>query len=270
MAKVWRDLIILITAFAAVWIIFTFGINEFFPPESREIDLDLSSYALSEEEELRFGNFITEMYLQDKSIIRNETVDSALAFIYNRLTRGLSEDQSAVQFYVIDSEEINAFTFPGNNIVIHSALIEFSNSPEEFAAVIAHELGHVHHRHVLSKIAAEFGTTILISLITGGDVTVMHQVIGTLVSSAFSRTQESEADAFGMALLEQVQIHPKALGDFFEKLNDQEPSFDSSLQLLMSHPHNDERIQASADYTLATDFSSQPLHLDWEHIKASL
>jgi len=91
-----------------------------------------------------------------------------------------------------------------------------------------------------------------------------------LVSSAFSRSQEAEADLFGMELLEQVHIDPKSMGVFFKRLNAEELSYDQRLELIMSHPHNNARIEVNEAYRVKVDFSSQPLPIDWKRVKSSL
>jgi len=225
---------------------------------------------LSVEDEVKLGEMIMEMYLSDKRLVQNPTLDSALSDVVERLNEGLLESEYRFTYYVVAFDEVNAMTFPGANIVVNSGLIEFSESPEELAAVMAHELGHAQLRHVVDRFTAQIGVSVLLSILTGGDASLVHEIISMLVSSAFSRSQEAEADLFGMELLEKVHIDPKSMGVFFERLNAEELSYDQRLELIMSHPHNNARIEVNEAYRVKDDFSSQPLPIDWKRVKSSL
>ena len=73
-----------------------------------------------------------------------------------------------------------------------------------------------------------------------------------------------------MELLERSHIDPKSIGQFFERLNESNLGFGERLELLMSHPHNNSRLESSLQYQIEEGFSSRPLPLDWNRIKASL
>ena len=269
-SSIWFDFLKLATAFAVVWVMFSY-VSEFIPSDIK-IDLKKSSesFRISIEDEEKLGDLMMDFYLEDETVVKSASLDAGLSLIYSRLLEGLQENQYQFKFYVVESDLINAMTFPGGNIVVNSALIEFSDSPEEFAAVIAHEIGHAQLRHVVDRFVAEMGMTVLVSLISGGDASVIHETVGALLSTAFSRSQESEADLFGMELLERSHIEPKSIGHFFKRLNEKDHSFDERLELLMSHPHNNSRIESSMQYEVKESFSSQPFAINWNHLKTSL
>lgn len=52
--------------------------------------------------------------------------------------------------YAIDSNHINASSSGARDISIHTALIHCGN-PEVIQSIIAHEIGHIYHRHTLSR-----------------------------------------------------------------------------------------------------------------------
>lgn len=96
-------------------------------------------------------------------------VDSAVKVLGNRLKEGLEQTEYHYDFVVFDSEMINAFTVPGGNILISTGLIGFCDSPEELASVMAHEMGHVEERHLISCLNKEQG----IEILTSGDPCVI-------------------------------------------------------------------------------------------------
>ena len=68
------------------------------------------------------------------------------------------EDQWPFEIHVLKNDVTNAFALPGGSIFVFTGLIESSSSAEEVAGVIAHEMGHVIHRHGIKRIAQSIGT----------------------------------------------------------------------------------------------------------------
>src|SRR5207249_4773397 len=53
---------------------------------------------------------------------------------------------------VIESEEINAFAFPGGFLYVNSGLILAAPDEAELAAVMAHEIAHIAARHATRQL----------------------------------------------------------------------------------------------------------------------
>ena len=65
-----------------------------------------------------------------------------MRLISNRLVLAIDEPLFNYEFYLIASDEVNAFTIPGGRIFVFSGLLNEADNPEEVAAVLAHEIGH--------------------------------------------------------------------------------------------------------------------------------
>ncbi|MEO8683612.1 MAG: M48 family metallopeptidase, partial [Devosia sp.] len=50
---------------------------------------------------------------------------------------------------VVKTDIANAFALPGGRVYFFSALLDLAESPDEFAGVLSHEIGHVVHRHAM-------------------------------------------------------------------------------------------------------------------------
>lgn len=201
-------------------------------------------------------------------IIKNDSVESAIALITSRLLNSIDNSNYNYQFTVIDNTDVNAFTIPGAKIFICKGLISFANTPEEVAAVLAHEIGHAEKRHVVNKIAKELGLGIIFMLITGGDPGIVTEIIRLVASTGFDRDQEKEADEFALQLLEKSGIHPKHMESFFKKIND---LHDVNMpEIFMTHPDSDKRAEKAAAFKLSSDFKEQPFNINWESIKTQL
>ena len=84
------------------------------------------------------------------------------------------------------------------------------------------------------------------------------------------RSNEKEADQYAMELLERAKISPTAIASFFRKLNREELDYNENMEFLMTHPHNNSRINASLSYETAGNFEAQDFDIDWKRIKEAL
>lgn len=224
---------------------------------------------LSIEKEEKLGEAYVDLILLNPMFreLENGKVDSAVNLIGERLKAGLKHSEYQYSFVVFDSEMINAFTVPGGNILISSGLIAFCGSPEELAAVMAHEMGHVEERHVLSRLIKELG----IDILTSGDQYVLGEVTGRLTSTSFDRKQEEEADLFAAELLESSSIEPRTLATLFRKLEKEEDNeLMKHFEIISTHPNFSSRIKEALSYEPGDDFEARSMDLDWDRIKAGL
>ncbi|MDQ3191215.1 MAG: M48 family metallopeptidase [Bacteroidota bacterium] len=250
--------------FGAIWAAFTFIPFSFF--DSPELQLSI-------EKEEKLGEMIVnELVLEDKNyvVVSNPILDSAMNVISKKLIKQLGTTDYDYKIIVIENEMINAFTLPGGNIFVYSGLIKFSEHPEELASVLAHEIGHVEKRHVISKLIKELGLTLMLSVLTGGDNVLTREVGRTALASVFDRKQEEEADKFALDLLEKAKINPKVMATFFRRLNEKLGNYNENLEILMSHPHNNSRIKSALEYETQLNFKSEKLNLNWELVQKSL
>jgi predicted Zn-dependent protease len=227
-------------------------------------------YDFSVDQEEKLGDLIKDGIWSQFPAVHSYKADSAMAVITGRLIGALDTTQYRYQFRILDNEQVNAFTIPGGNIYIFSGLISKSDSPEEVAAVLAHEIGHAENRHVVNKIVKEFSIAVVVSILAGGDPGLIVDIIQQVVGSKFDREQEEEADRFALELLERAKIDPQHLGDFFAKLNEEDMSYNKNLEILMTHPHNDSRIEKVRSYRSARGFKEETLGLDWKSVKDAI
>ena len=262
--SVFRDLIILLAIGFALFIGGYFVVKEI---SKSEFDL---SYEVSIEQEEKLGDLFKEMIWDQYPTIKEGAADSAFQQIKDRLITALDTTAYRYQFTIIKSDQINAFTIPGGNIFMFSELLKIAETPEEVAAVLAHEIGHAERRHVVSKLIKELSITAIVSVLSGGDPSILIQALKEIVGNSFDRKQEEEADKFAMELLEKASISPKSLARFFERLNEKNLDYDENLEILMTHPHNDKRIEQVRRYKTKNTFKPKPFTIDWKKVQESL
>lgn len=194
---------------------------------------------------------------------------AALAVLQSHLLAGAPVDL-AIDLRVLPSPIANAFALPGGHIYVLGGLLKTAANAEEVAGVLAHEMGHVAHRDGLRRLIQSSGSSFLIGLlfgdvVGGGTLIALGQ---TLVNSAYSREQESAADAFAAELFLRIGQSPKALGTFLTRLTKTQPSnaFDS-LRFLQSHPLSAERLAALSTREPASPAAPLLNAAQWQALK---
>lgn len=149
---------------------------------------------------------------------------------------------------IVRSPDINAFAMPGGQVVFFSGLIDAAESPDEVAAVLAHEIAHVVYRDVTVGLLRRTGTYGLLGLMAG-DVTGAASVpalADSLINAAHSQTAESRADAFAAARMEAAGQSPEALARMFRRMRARYGEGEASVyDYFRSHPALQGRIEAS-------------------------
>jgi predicted Zn-dependent protease len=138
---------------------------------------------------------------------------------------------------------VNAFALPGGSILVMRGLIEFAQSPDELAGVLAHEMGHVAARHSLQKLMEQLGIGFFFGILLGDIGTGTIAVAGeTLLLLSYSRGFESEADDLGLARLAAVGLDPRGLADLFVRLEEKSGEAPDWMRLLSTHPLDAARV----------------------------
>lgn len=149
------------------------------------------------------------------------------------------------QVRVVRSDIPNAFAVPGGRIYFFSALLNAARTQDEFAGVLAHELGHIVHRHGMEQLVSTAGTGLLVGFILG-DLTGISVAAGlgaTIIDARFSREAEHEADRFAVRVAQTYDFQPWALATLIGRVA-QVTSVERALALFNTHPLTDDRLTA--------------------------
>jgi Zn-dependent protease with chaperone function len=138
----------------------------------------------------------------------------------------------------------NAFALPGGRVYVLSVLLQRAKSPDELAAVLAHEFGHLRHRDHMRALIQNAGTSFLVGLLFG-DVTGSGATLfatRTLLELQYSREKEAQADTFAVEVMHKLGRSPKPLGDLLERLSGPKPaSGRSNFSIFTNHPLTEDR-----------------------------
>jgi predicted Zn-dependent protease len=146
---------------------------------------------------------------------------------------------------VVKSDIPNAFALPGGQVFFFSALLEQAETQDEFAGVLAHEVGHVAYRHGMEQLISTAGTGALIGFILG-DLTGISVAAGlgaTIIDARFSRDAERQADAWAARVAGHMDFNPAGLADLLNRVS-ADDEFARALALLSTHPLTEDRKAA--------------------------
>lgn len=195
---------------------------------------------------------------------------AALRKIEDRLTAEM-DLATPLTVHVLDHPMVNAFALPGGYVVFFRGLIEQAESPEEVAAVFAHEIGHVDARdptRIALRSAGSIGVLgVVLGDFSGGLVVLL--LAQQIVQADYTKEAEAAADAFAHNALLRADVPPDAIADMFERMRVLYGDDEGIVQHFASHPALGDRIAAARDAT-PHGFDGRPLLVseEWQALRS--
>ncbi len=185
-------------------------------------------------------------------------------------------------FFLVASNEINAFAGPGGYIGINSQLILASDSESELAAVMAHEMAHVrlHHLYRMIEHQKQMRIPMLASMLAAIALGVVNPAMGSGALMAalsgftqdninFIRSNEKEADRIGIDMLIKSGLNPLGMAGFFKKMQQNARYFytDNIPAILRTHPIDEDRIAEAENRSLSLPKNAYTDSIDYHLFK---
>ncbi|WP_081724964.1 M48 family metalloprotease [Legionella oakridgensis] len=220
-----------------------------------------SPYSTTELEELE-KEFIQQINESD-SVLRNPLANQYINHLGKTLAR--SSQLPIPYFFIVKSNEINAFAGPGGYIGINSQLILATENESELAAVMAHEIAHVrlHHLYRLIQHQEQMRIPMLASILAAAALGIVNPTLGSgaLMASLtgiaqdninFTRANEKEADRIGIGMLIKSGLDPRGMAGFFKKMQQNSRYYYTANipAILRTHPLDDDRIAEAENRSL--------------------
>jgi predicted Zn-dependent protease len=185
---------------------------------------------------------------QKVPLINDPEVVAYVSGIGKKIAAALDDSYFDYQFAVVRDGRINAFAVPGGYVYVHSGLIAQARNDDEIAAVLGHEIAHVHGHHIVRQ--QEQTQLLNYASLVGMLISVVQPAIGSLATAAsaaatlhYRREFEQEADYNGSRYMKAAGYDPRAMLDFFKTLADlNRVAPESAPPYLQSHPLTDERL----------------------------
>lgn len=145
----------------------------------------------------------------------------ALRLAFARLTQQALGAQAPAYALLFRKSKIgpNAFALPGGTVVMTDEMVELVEGDEAvLLGVLAHELGHVHHRHGMRMLIQGSAIGLIAGLVWGDASGLLTAVPVLLGQASYSRDAEREADQYAADMLVQAGRPPSVMVRLFEYL----------------------------------------------------
>ena len=206
-----------------------------------------------------------------QSVLRDAETEALLADMAKPLFTAAGLNPVNGKVVLIADPSINAFVAGGQIVYVNSGLIDAADTANQVQGVVAHEIGHIVGGHAVFQRDGGYGNISILSLLLGAAAMAAGSAeagTGILMAGqraaigkylAYSRVQESSADAAGVRFLNTAGISGKGMLGFFEKLTQEmhrygyystDPEVDPFAQ---THPMSQDRVQ-----TLKADLENSP------------
>ncbi len=191
-------------------------------------------------------------------LIRDAEIERTLKGMAGPIFQAAGYPPNGIDLYIINDRSLNAFVANGNNMFLHTGLLQTLETPEELLAVIAHETGHIAGGHQARRqinIRNARGPALLGVLVgiaagvAGGGGAGTAVLAGS--QSAIQRTllrynrgEESAADQAALDYLARARVDPIGLLKLLGRFRGQEVfNLGNVDPFVQTHPLSAERMQ---------------------------
>lgn len=199
------------------------------------------------EQDIQIGQQASRRVARQVVLLDDPRVDNYLDALGKRLASYAPGYKYPYQYRCVNDQNINAFALPGGFIYIDRGVIEAADDEAQLAGVMAHETSHVALRHGTNQVSKAEAWRIPLGLLgaAGGLTGLIGQVgAGFTLNSIilkYSRDDETQADVLGTQILYDSGYDPRALEQFFEKI-EAESKGKEPAQFFSDHPNPGNRI----------------------------
>jgi len=177
---------------------------------------------ISPEMESEYGGEMSRQVEDQIGLYNDPELVRYVSDLGQRLVGSLGATPYTFHFAIVDQFEPNAFATPGGYIYVSRGLLATMNDEKDLAGVLAHEISHVTQRHH----ARQAGRSMSAGLLTlpGRAVGVFSEGLGNIINApieaagevflaSYSRSQETEADEYGLRLAAAAGYDPSGLSN---------------------------------------------------------
>jgi Zn-dependent protease with chaperone function len=148
---------------------------------------------------------------------------------------------------VLSSSLANAIALPGGKVYLFDGLLQKAESVDEVAGILAHELGHVHHLHIMRSLIHNGGSAFLVGLLLGDVVGGSAVIFATtsLLQASHSRESEQQADDFAFSVMRKLGRSPVPMTELLFRITGEQGKQLGGFTILNSHPLSESRLAAA-------------------------
>lgn len=190
---------------------------------------------------------------QKQPLSKNSAMNTRVACVAKAIVQQLDDSQrEGWEVNVFETPQPNAFALPGKKIGVNSGMMSVAQTPDQLAAVMGHEVGHVLAKHGAERVSIQMATQggmKVLRVISGEPSPMKNTLFGLLGAGAqfgvtlpFSRKHESEADLIGLELMAKAGFNPQASVELWQNMA--KVSKGAPPEFMSTHPSHSTRISA--------------------------
>ena len=162
-------------------------------------------------------------------------------------------------FKIVNDKDVNAYSLPGGFIYVNKGLLDYVRSDDELAGVLAHEISHASHHHMVKLMHEQSKLqNILLPAIVGvllathasgadiGNAVNAGYLYAIAKTNTYGVEAEKDADHSGILLMSHSKYNPAGLYSFMLRLaaDEQRHNF-VDMGILRTHPPGEERVESA-------------------------
>jgi predicted Zn-dependent protease len=193
---------------------------------------------ISEADEMIVGDSVHLEMTKEFKLVRGYEKQAYLENIVRKLTQHVERKGIKYTIHVIDDKRtLNAFAVAGGHVYVTTKMVEWTESEDELAFVLGHEIAHADHKHGIRKVQK-----MMLGQTFGGDYGKMAAQIENVLTAPFGQIDEYEADREGAILANKAGYNPRKGLRFFEKMGEKE-NYSIYEKVVRTHPYSAERMK---------------------------
>jgi len=193
-----------------------------------------------------------------QGLIRDAEIERTLRALTKPIFQAAGYGPDSINIYILNDRSLNAFVANGNNMFLHTGLLETLETPEELLAVIAHETGHIAGGHQArrqinqrnARGPALLGLLVGIAAGVAGGAEAGTAIIAGSQSALqrmylrYNRGEEAAADQAALDYLIRARVDPAGLETLLARFRGQEVfNLGNVDPFVLTHPLSTERMQ---------------------------
>lgn len=206
---------------------------------------------ISTGQEVQLGKETDKQVTDSTNVVSDPLLNAWVNGVTGKLWTQVARKDVPYNIKVLDVADINAFSTLGGYVYVNEGTLDFVQSDDELAGVLAHETGHIERRHaVTSQNKANIVNLLLgVGSLFSPFLYRFGQIIEAGALAKISRTDETEADKYGLMLMSRAGYDPDAMVSFMQHLGAVESEHNGLLdKYLADHPGIPNRVSHLVGY----------------------
>lgn len=207
---------------------------------------------ISESDEISLGETAAQKAIKKQGLTGDAGLQERANAVFDRLLPYVARKKLPYKLQVTAEKEINAYTYPGGQILVTEGLMKQISTDDELAFVLGHELGHGDEYHITKSIERSFLLGLFTSFLSKENQN-LARFLGPVLQIGLSRgygfDNEHAADRYGFNIAAQAGFNLAGGAVFFHELQTKYGEGSGSvLNFINPHPKNTVRLVKQLAY----------------------